>query len=47
MEVINKNRRARNVLRKNLGLTMKQLRKRRILKLYDYIDGTFIFKGKE
>ncbi len=44
-QAINKTRRARNKLRKELGLTMKQLRKRRILKGYDdNQDGVFTLK---
>ena len=46
-QAINKTRRARNKLRKELGLTMKQLRKRGILKFYDDDrDGTFTLKVK-
>ena len=46
-QAINKTRRARNKLRKELGLTMKQLRKRRILKDYDDDrDGVFTLKVK-
>ena len=46
-QAINKTRRARNKLRKELGLTMKQLRKRGILRLYDDDrDGTFTLKVK-
>ena len=44
-QAINKTGRARNNLRKELGLTMKQLRKRRILKGYDYVDGAFVLKS--
>lgn len=44
-QAINKTRRARNTLRKKLGLTMKQLKKRGILKKYDYADGAFTLKA--
>ncbi len=39
MPQANKTRRARNKLRKELRLTMKQLKKRKILKDYDYANG--------
>ncbi len=46
-QAINLTRQARNKLRRELGLTMKQLRKRRILNNYDDDrDGTFTLKVK-
>jgi len=44
MPAINKTRRARNALRKELRLTMKQLKKRKILKDYDYADGVLTLR---
>ena len=41
-QAINDKRRARNKLRNELGLTMKQLRKRRILKAYSFTDGSYV-----
>ena len=41
-QAINDKRRARNELRNKLGLTMKQLRKRRILTKYSFTDGSYV-----
>jgi len=47
MEAVNRTRRARRKLCQQLGITNKQLRKRRILNGYNYADGIFTKKQEE
>lgn len=42
MERVNKERRARKRLCRQLGIMNKQLRKRRVLRDYRYLDGEYV-----
>jgi len=44
--VTSPHRQARKFLRKQLGINMKQLRKRRILKDYIFRNNTYVYTGK-
>jgi len=44
--VINKHRQARKFLCKQLGITMKQLQKRRVLRDYTFRNDTYVYTGR-
>ncbi len=42
MQAVNKVRQARKRICKNLGITNKQLKKRKILRQYEYFEGYYV-----